>query len=232
MQNNSSQPKNEKSTGRKTRPTLVEKMAMLEEIYAGGEPLRFCSCNCFSNNQSINQSINGTIISWKMPQEFTSEIAPTVLIGRKKMFWCYVLRRGFSRIYVENERKEIIDWREALCSDSWQLCWRMRHLDRNQVTWPTTNDSVHSICHLFNVLTEIITSAVEWSCTAIRSAVSVSGQAKGVSSQNCFFPISVVVFNNFDGATRTWLLLTAARRSTNTRTEVYVYMLVLSKDDC
>ena len=35
MQNNSSQPKNEKSIARKTRPTLVEKMAMLEEIYAG-----------------------------------------------------------------------------------------------------------------------------------------------------------------------------------------------------
>ena len=34
MQNNSSQPRNEKSTARKTRPTLVEKMAMLEEIYA------------------------------------------------------------------------------------------------------------------------------------------------------------------------------------------------------
>ena len=25
---------------------------------------------------------------------------------------------------------------ERCCSDSWQLCWRMRHLDRNQVTWP------------------------------------------------------------------------------------------------
>ena len=35
MQNNSSQPKNGKSTARKTRPILVEKMAMLEEIYAG-----------------------------------------------------------------------------------------------------------------------------------------------------------------------------------------------------
>ena len=34
MQNNSSQPKNEKSTTRKTRPVLVEKMAMLEEINA------------------------------------------------------------------------------------------------------------------------------------------------------------------------------------------------------
>ena len=35
MQNNSNQPKNEKSIVRKTRPILVEKMAMLEEIYAG-----------------------------------------------------------------------------------------------------------------------------------------------------------------------------------------------------
>ena len=35
MQNNSSQPKNETSTARKTRPTYVEKMAILEEIMQG-----------------------------------------------------------------------------------------------------------------------------------------------------------------------------------------------------
>ena len=58
MQNNSSQPKNEKSAARKTRPTLVEKMAMLEETYAGVfMPLRCCSSSCFLINQPINQTI-------------------------------------------------------------------------------------------------------------------------------------------------------------------------------
>ena len=35
MQNNSSQPKNEEFTAQKIRPTFMEKMAMLEKIYAG-----------------------------------------------------------------------------------------------------------------------------------------------------------------------------------------------------
>ena len=61
MQNNSSQPKNEKSTACKTRPTLVEKMAMLEEIYAGVSHGVFLFLQLIpvqSVNQSINQSIN------------------------------------------------------------------------------------------------------------------------------------------------------------------------------
>ena len=65
MQNDSSQPKNGKSTARKTRPTLVKKMAMLDEDLCRGEPMRFCSCSCFLINQSINQSIDRTIeLSW------------------------------------------------------------------------------------------------------------------------------------------------------------------------
>ena len=56
MQNNSSQPKNEKSTGRKTRPSLVEKMAMPEEIHAGVSRYVFVlAAASWSINQSINQ---------------------------------------------------------------------------------------------------------------------------------------------------------------------------------
>ena len=62
--NNSSQPKNEKSTARKTWPILVEKMAMLEKIHA--EVSRYVSVLATVSwsikpiNQSINQSINQT----------------------------------------------------------------------------------------------------------------------------------------------------------------------------
>ena len=55
------------------------------------------------------------------------------------------LKGLFQDLWVKNRRKEISDWRGALCSDFLQLCWRMRHLGRNQVTWPTTNGSVHCI---------------------------------------------------------------------------------------
>ena len=59
MQNNSSQPKNEKSTARKTRPTLVEKMAMLEEIKAGVSRWVFVLVAVsWSVNQSIDRSID------------------------------------------------------------------------------------------------------------------------------------------------------------------------------
>ena len=155
MQNNSSQPKNKKSTACKTRPTLVEKMAILEEIYAWVSPCVFVlAAVSWSINQSINQSIdqsidqsiNRTIINWKMLREFTLEFLSTVFIWRKKMFWCYVLQSGYFRIFcVENKRKEIIDWRGALCSDSWQLCWKMRRLDRNLVTWSIAFESVDCI---------------------------------------------------------------------------------------
>ena len=89
MQNNSGQPKNEKSTARKTRPTLVEKMAMLEEIMQGwAVALLFLqlfpalSINQSINptildwkiHQSINQWINRTIINWKILREFILEI--------------------------------------------------------------------------------------------------------------------------------------------------------------
>ena len=58
-------------------------------------------------DQSINQSIDRTITNWKRLREFTSELLPTVFIWRKPMFWCYVLRSGYLRIYVRSikERK-------------------------------------------------------------------------------------------------------------------------------
>ena len=83
MQNNSSQPKNGKSTARETRPTLVEKMAMLEEIYV---EVSRCVFVLAAVSRSINQSINWTIINWKMLRELNSEILPTVIIWRKKCF--------------------------------------------------------------------------------------------------------------------------------------------------
>ena len=70
MQNNSSQPKKEKSTARRTRPTLVEKMAMMKEIYAGANRYVFVlaavswsidQSNIQSINQAIDQSINQSI---------------------------------------------------------------------------------------------------------------------------------------------------------------------------
>ena len=59
MQNNSSQPKNDKSTVRETRPILVEKMAMPDEMYAQVSRCLFdlAAVSC-SINQSINQSID------------------------------------------------------------------------------------------------------------------------------------------------------------------------------
>ena len=114
-----------------------------EDGHAGdlcrGEPLRVCSCSCIP----INQSINWTIINWKILQEFTLEILPTVFIWQnKKVLMLRTSKWSSQNLCVENKRKEIIDWCGELCSDSWQLCWRMRHLDRNQVTWPITHGSV------------------------------------------------------------------------------------------
>ena len=57
MQKNFSQAKNEKSTGRKTWPTLMDKMAMLKEIYAGvNRCLSVHAAVSWPINQSINQS--------------------------------------------------------------------------------------------------------------------------------------------------------------------------------
>ena len=59
--NNSSQPKNEKSTARETRPALVEKMAMLEEIHARMSRCVFVTAVSWSINQSINHSIEQSL---------------------------------------------------------------------------------------------------------------------------------------------------------------------------
>ena len=53
MQNNSSQPKNEQSTARKTRPTSVEKMAMLEKIHAGMSRCVFVLAAVFSERSAL-----------------------------------------------------------------------------------------------------------------------------------------------------------------------------------
>ena len=113
MQNNPSQPKNEKSTARKTRPTLVEKMAMLEEIYAGVRRCIFVfAAVSWSINQSIDYSINRsiiqsinrstkrTIIGWKTLRDFPLEILSTVFINQKQMFWYYVLWSDSFIIYL------------------------------------------------------------------------------------------------------------------------------------
>ena len=63
MQNNSSQPKNEQSTVRKTRSTSLEKMAMLEEIYTGVSRCVFVFAAVSRTiNQSTNQSIELSLI--------------------------------------------------------------------------------------------------------------------------------------------------------------------------
>ena len=86
----------------------------------------------------INQSIKRTIVGWNV-----LGILQAVFIWRKKMLLRLRASRWlFESLCGENRREGIIEWCGALCSDSWQLCWRMRHLDRNQVTWPTTNESV------------------------------------------------------------------------------------------
>ena len=112
MQKNSGQPKDEKSCGRETRPTSVEKMAMLEEIQAWVSRCIFVlAAVSWSINQSINQSndqsINQPIVNWKGLREFTLEILPTVFIWPKQMFWCYVLWSVYFIIYVRRmkERK-------------------------------------------------------------------------------------------------------------------------------
>ena len=94
MQNNSSRLKNEKSTVRKTRPTLAEKMAMLEEIYAGGEPLRFCSCSW-----SINQSINHSLINWNCWKFYQQSLS-----GKKNGLVLRTSKSLFQNLCVENKR--------------------------------------------------------------------------------------------------------------------------------
>ena len=115
MQNKPSKPKNEKSTARKTRPTLVEKIAMLEEIYARVSRCVFVltavswsinqSINQ-SNDQSSNQSINQSI-EWSINQSIKLSL---------------------------NEKRL-----------KFELCWRTSYLDRDQVTWLTTYGSVDCI---------------------------------------------------------------------------------------
>ena len=137
MQNDSSQPKNGKSTSCKTRPTLVKKMAMLDEDLHRDESLSFFVLAAVS--WSINQSINRSVIDWTMLQ-----ILLTAFIRPKTCFSFYVLLKWlFQNLCAESKRTEIIDWHVALCSDSGQLCLRMRNLDSNQVTGPTTYGSVH-----------------------------------------------------------------------------------------
>ena len=85
MQKNAIQPKNEKSTALKTRPTLGEKKAILEKIHVGVSRCVF-----------VLAAVSLTALLWLMA---------TLL--------------------------------------------EMRHLDRNQVTWPTTQGSVDCINRYF-----------------------------------------------------------------------------------
>ena len=144
MQNNSSQPKNKKSTARKTRSTLVEKMAVLDGIYAG---VSRCVFVLTAVSWSINQSIDQTVINWKCCENLLWKFDQQCLFGENSVLTLSTLKGLFQNLCVKNKREEIIDWRGALCSDSWQLCCRMRRWDGNQVTWPTTYGSVDCITH-------------------------------------------------------------------------------------
>ena len=100
-----------------------------------------------SINQQINQSIDESNYHWlkNAARIYFRNFTSSIYLAKTNVLTLGTLKWLFQNLCEENKRKEIIDWRGAFSSDSWQLCWRMRHLDRSQVTWPTTYGSVNCI---------------------------------------------------------------------------------------
>ena len=108
MQNNSSQPKNEKSTARETRPTLVEKMAMLEWIHAG---VSRCVFVFAAVSWPINQSIEQSNYHWlkNAAKIYFRNFTNSFYLAKRNAFdvRCF-MKWLFQDLRVENKRKEML----------------------------------------------------------------------------------------------------------------------------
>ena len=97
---------------------------------------------------SINQSIDQWNYHWlrDAARICFRNLTNSIYLAKTNVLMLRTSKWLLQNLCVEDKRKGIIDWRGTLCSDAWQLCWKIRRLDKNQVTWPTIYGSGDCTC--------------------------------------------------------------------------------------